>query len=103
MAIKGVIGVSAAALALVLAGAVQVGQAWAADGLQTAFVVLGDGGRAVVTWDRGGRTCVLSSPTARPAELLTLADWRGKGTIPFQRSGEGIEPSKRRAAPTCRF
>jgi hypothetical protein len=26
---------------------------------------------------------VLSSTAARPAELLTLADWRGKGAIPF--------------------
>jgi anti-sigma factor RsiW len=41
------------------------------------------GGRTIVTWERGGHTCVLSGVAARPAELLTLADWRGKGTIPF--------------------
>jgi anti-sigma factor RsiW len=42
-----------------------------------------DDGRTVVTWERHGHTCVLSGSTARPAELLTLADWRGKGAIPF--------------------
>ena len=42
-----------------------------------------DDGRTVVTWKRGGHTCVLSSKTARPAELVSLADWRGKGAIPF--------------------
>jgi hypothetical protein len=40
-------------------------------------------GRTVVTWERNGRTCVLSSKAVRPAELLALADWRGKGAIPF--------------------
>jgi hypothetical protein len=47
------------------------------------YRVFRDDGRTVVTWDRDGRTCVLSSTAARPAELLTLADWRGKGAIPF--------------------
>ena len=42
-----------------------------------------DGGRAVVTWERNGHTCVLSSRAARPGELVALADWRGKGAIPF--------------------
>ena len=42
-----------------------------------------DDGRTVVTWERDGNTCVLSGKAVRPAELLTLADWRGKGTIPF--------------------
>jgi hypothetical protein len=41
------------------------------------------GGRAVVTWERDGHTCVLSSRAARPGELVALADWRGKGAIPF--------------------
>ena len=41
------------------------------------------GGRAVVTWQRRGHTCVLSGKAVRPAELLALADWRGKGAIPF--------------------
>ena len=40
-------------------------------------------GRTVVTWERDGHTCVLSAKAVRPAELLTLADWRGKGAIPF--------------------
>jgi hypothetical protein len=42
-----------------------------------------DDGRTVVTWERDNHTCVLSSKAVRPAELLTLADWRGKGAIPF--------------------
>jgi hypothetical protein len=42
-----------------------------------------DNGRTAVTWERGGHTCVLSGKAVQPAELLTLADWRGKGAIPF--------------------
>ena len=42
-----------------------------------------DDGRTVVTWERDGHTCVLSGKAVRPAELLALADWRGKGSIPF--------------------
>jgi anti-sigma factor RsiW len=41
------------------------------------------GGRTIVTWERGGHTCVLSSSHASPDELVALADWRGKGAIPF--------------------
>jgi hypothetical protein len=40
-------------------------------------------GRTVVTWERDGHTCVLSGEAVPPAELLTLADWRGKGAISF--------------------
>jgi hypothetical protein len=40
------------------------------------------GGRPAVTWERQGHTCVLSG-RAGPTELVTLADWRGKGAIPF--------------------
>jgi hypothetical protein len=41
-------------------------------------------GRAVVTWERGGHTCVLSGgKSVSPAQLVALADWRGKGAIPF--------------------
>jgi hypothetical protein len=40
-------------------------------------------GRTVLTWVRKGHTCVLSGTAARPAELVALADWRGKGAIPF--------------------
>jgi hypothetical protein len=39
--------------------------------------------RNAVTWRRLGRTCVLSSRTVSKAELVTLADWRGTGAIPF--------------------
>jgi anti-sigma factor RsiW len=41
------------------------------------------GGRNVVTWKRGGHTCVLSGSAAAASELIALADWRGKGTIRF--------------------
>jgi len=40
-------------------------------------------GRTVVTWERDGHTCLLSGKAVGPAELLTLADWRGKGALPF--------------------
>jgi len=40
-------------------------------------------GRTVVTWERGGHTCVLSGKWVRPGDLVALADWRGKGAIPF--------------------
>jgi hypothetical protein len=40
-------------------------------------------GRTVVTWERGGHTCVLSAPSVPAHELVALADWRGKGAIPF--------------------
>ena len=42
-----------------------------------------DGDRTVVTWERDGHTCVLSSEAAPAEELVSLADWRGKGAIPF--------------------
>ena len=42
-----------------------------------------DDGRTVVTWERDGQTCVLSGTAVPRAELLTLADWRGKGALPF--------------------
>ena len=42
-----------------------------------------DDGRTVVTWERDGHTCVLSAKAVRPADLLTLADWRGKGALAF--------------------
>lgn len=41
------------------------------------FVVADDGPRQIVTWRRGGHTCVISSPDAVPtAKLLELAAWR---------------------------
>jgi anti-sigma factor RsiW len=39
--------------------------------------------RTFITWERGGHTCVISADRATPAELVALADWRGKGAIPF--------------------
>lgn len=40
-------------------------------------------GRAVVTWLRGGRTCVLSGAGVPREALLRLAAWRGRGGVPF--------------------
>jgi hypothetical protein len=40
-------------------------------------------GRLVVTWRRGGRTCVLSGPGVARGVLLDLASWNGKGAVPF--------------------
>jgi anti-sigma factor RsiW len=51
------------------------------DGVE--FRTFRHGARTAVTWERGGRTCVLSGTAAGPAELVALADWRGKGAIPF--------------------
>jgi hypothetical protein len=39
-------------------------------------------GRPAVTWQRVGHTCVLTGATSR-AELLTLASWRGGGTLRY--------------------
>jgi anti-sigma factor RsiW len=41
------------------------------------------GDRTFVTWERGGHTCVISADRGTWRELVTLADWRGKGAIPF--------------------
>ena len=41
------------------------------------------GGRRVVTWWRGGRTCVLSGSDVSEHEMLTLASWKGDGAVPF--------------------
>jgi hypothetical protein len=42
-----------------------------------------DGGRRIVTWWRGGRTCVLSGSGVSDRQLLKLASWRGDGAVPF--------------------
>jgi hypothetical protein len=42
-----------------------------------------DGSRQIVTWLRDGRTCVISATDVGTEELLTLASWTGKGTVPF--------------------
>jgi hypothetical protein len=42
-----------------------------------------DNGRRIVTWFRGGHTCVLSAPLAVPEKnLLALASWNDKGGVP---------------------
>jgi len=44
------------------------------------YVVLKRSGRTIVTWRRGGHTCVLSGPASVPSEkLLALASWSGTG------------------------
>jgi hypothetical protein len=45
--------------------------------------VLTVGGRTVVTWERLGRTCILSGADVPVATLAKLAAWKGKGTVPF--------------------
>lgn len=47
------------------------------------FTVLEADGRTIVTWERGGHTCVLSGVGASPDELVELAGWKGKGNVPF--------------------
>jgi hypothetical protein len=42
-----------------------------------------DGPKRIVTWLRGGRTCVLSGDGVSTAELLELASWKGEGSVPF--------------------
>jgi hypothetical protein len=42
------------------------------------YVTVERGSRRIVTWRRGGHTCVLSAPDSVPrARLLTLASWSG--------------------------
>jgi hypothetical protein len=40
-------------------------------------------GRLVVTWRRGGRTCVLVGADVGRDVMLKLAAWKGKGAVPF--------------------
>jgi hypothetical protein len=42
-----------------------------------------DGPKRIVTWLRGGRTCVLSGDNVSTAKLLELASWKGEGSVPF--------------------
>lgn len=44
---------------------------------------LAEDGREIVTWLRGGRTCVLSGEGVSAAELRELAAWKGEGAVPF--------------------
>jgi hypothetical protein len=45
----------------------------------TRFDVLRHDGATIVTWRRGGQTCVLASREAAAKDLLRLAAWRGEG------------------------
>ena len=45
------------------------------------FHALELGGRQIVTWERLGRTCILSGDLDRPT-LLKLAAWKGMGSVP---------------------
>jgi hypothetical protein len=40
-------------------------------------------GRVIVTWPRGGHTCVLSGTDVDAGTLLDLAAWNGKGAVDF--------------------
>jgi hypothetical protein len=40
-------------------------------------------GRLVATWERRGRTCILSGPGVDAKTLAKLAAWKGKGSVPF--------------------
>jgi hypothetical protein len=40
-------------------------------------------GHSVVTWERLGRTCILSGLDVDFPTLAKLASWNGKGTVPF--------------------
>jgi hypothetical protein len=42
-----------------------------------------DGPRDVVTFERGGRTCVLAGEVISPDTLVKLASWQGRGAIRF--------------------
>jgi hypothetical protein len=44
---------------------------------------LAAGGRVIVTWLRGGHTCVLSGTGVDAETLLDLAAWQGKGAVEF--------------------
>lgn len=41
-------------------------------------------GRTIVTWERGGHTCVISAPASVPVRHLeALAAWKDAGSVPF--------------------
>jgi hypothetical protein len=40
-------------------------------------------GQAIVTWLRGGRTCVLSGKGVSAKDLREVASWKGDGGVPF--------------------
>jgi anti-sigma factor RsiW len=42
-----------------------------------------EGGEAIVTWLRDGRTCVLSGKGVSAKDLREVASWKGDGAVPF--------------------
>jgi hypothetical protein len=47
------------------------------------YVVLKHGARTVVTWRRGGHTCVIAAPASVPTtKLVALASWSGEASVP---------------------
>jgi hypothetical protein len=40
-------------------------------------------GHPVVTWQRGGRTCILTGSGVDPDTMVELAAWHGMGSVPF--------------------
>jgi anti-sigma factor RsiW len=42
-----------------------------------------EGPQAIVTWQRGGRTCVLSGHGVSAKDLRQVASWKGDGAVPF--------------------
>lgn len=49
----------------------------------TELTTLEQDGRTVVTWLRGGHTCVLSGEGVDTKTMLELAGWKGKGAVEF--------------------
>lgn len=47
------------------------------------FAVARDGERTIVTWLRGGHSCVLSGEDVDRSTLVELAAWRGDGAVAF--------------------
>jgi hypothetical protein len=50
---------------------------------RTDVYVLETGDRTVVTWERDGRTCVLTGMGVPAGTLVKLAAWKGKGAVDF--------------------
>jgi hypothetical protein len=42
-----------------------------------------DAGKPAVTWERNGRTCVMTGAGVPDAKLAELAGWQAKGQLEF--------------------
>ncbi|MEA2268414.1 MAG: hypothetical protein QOC64_1024 [Solirubrobacteraceae bacterium] len=50
----------------------------------TTVHLMRQGSRQIVTWERGGHTCVMTAPAAMPQDrLVDLAAWDAGGSVPF--------------------